>query len=195
MTPDAVDNMSNPSSSAPKPSPPCPTPVSACALEMRRVKLVFLLCSPGEAEICDREIAYVEPKGRLLEDTFDETGFSASVDWSLKFPEGVAPPIVISGTHQVEFGVNSSVPYDTAKYYAETNSVVLLYPYLRQLISDLTVRGLGRSIMIRPLDVPKFIMKQQRERREERRRADLAAAAVVDTPGNVGVGPDAENPA
>jgi len=157
------------------PVPPQPTShvvtVDGCGLQMSRLRLKFLFCSPGQGRLSDVELATVKASGRLVPNSHNEVGFLAAVTWSLVFePEGIQPPIAISGEHEVQFGTTIPIDYNSAQYYADINSVILIYPYLRQLISDLAIRSLGQCLIVRPLDVPRFV----RERTQARAHASGA---------------------
>jgi len=80
----------------------------------------------------------------------------------------------------LDFTVTRPIAEDDAKYYAEINAVILVYPYLRQLIDDLSTKSLGRSIMIPPLDVPRFTEDRRNEKQESEPRNDLATGADLD---------------
>jgi preprotein translocase subunit SecB len=75
------------------------------------------------------------------------------VTWTVKFTDVSDPPVSISGQHELAF-TGDEVDAFSARYYAELNSVILVYPYVRQLVDDLTSKALGYSVILRPLDVP-----------------------------------------
>jgi len=92
-------------------------------------------------------------------------GFAATVRWSTKFPEEA--PVKISGVHRLVFAVTRPINSDDAEYYSQINSVILLYPYLRQLVDELSAKSLGRSVMTRPLDVVQHVLVHEREWRNQ----------------------------
>ena len=138
-------------------TPPSTPAVTSCGLELTEVRLFSLICIPGTISEDIPTTANLKREGDLVPGSLTATGFRASVSWSVEFPTDTTPPIKISGKHTLTFTVKKPISETAAKYYAEINSVILVYPYLRQLIDDLSVKSLGRNIMIRPLDVPKFV--------------------------------------
>ena len=145
---------------------------------LRRVRLLTVLCAPGDGDPDRPPPGSLNVSGTLKSN--DENGFLATVSWSLRFPERADSPITISGKHQLDFTVTRPIAEDDAKYYAEINAVILVYPYLRQLIDDLSTKSLGRSIMIPPLDVPRFAEDRRNEKQESEPRNDLATGADLD---------------
>ncbi len=158
ITPEAVQTTPAPSRRHPV------IKVSQCGLQLTKVRLVMLMCTPGESTVEVPPMADLNYEGKLVKSSLKETSFQAIVTWSLCFPEGVAAPVAISGRHELTFLLNKQISENDASYYAETNSVILVYPYLRQLIDDLSIKSLGRSIMILPLDVPQFVTDQMMKR-------------------------------
>ena len=97
-----------------------------------------------------------------------EDGFQATVSWSSG--PGV---LTVTGAHVLTFSVGAPpfAEYD-AKYYSEINSVILAYPYIRQIIDDLSVKCLGRNLMISTLDVPRFVQERMKAWREASTQQD-----------------------
>lgn len=141
--------------------------VSDCGLRLTKVRLLSLICTPGDMR-GDIPPATLKCQGELREGSLDENGFLSVVSWSLEFPKGAASPISISGRHELTFTVKEPIADSVAKYYSEINSVILVYPYIRQIIDELTVKCLGRNVMIRPLDVPKFVKEKTHPEKEFR---------------------------
>ncbi len=142
---------------------PKPPSVSECGLQLVKVRLVSVILGRGDDAGDPPVIATLNCVGVLAEGSLIETGFRALVTWSVDFPDGVRSPVSMSGKHELEFTVKEALSQASAEYYAEVNSVVLLYPYVRQLVDELTVKSLGRNVMIRPLDVPQFVTGRTRQ--------------------------------
>lgn len=178
------ENPETPSASATGEEPPKKEPprhvqsVEECQLQLTRVRLVSLMCMRVANGGPAPKVADVKHTEALIPDTFGAHGFKAAVDWSLEFPEdSQKPPIIISGRYEVEFSVGKEIEKMTAHYYARTNSLVLAYPYIRQLVDELTASSLGQNIMTRPLDVPAWVkeagekyLEEMAEREEEARQ-------------------------
>jgi preprotein translocase subunit SecB len=157
MTPDNISKSDDQDS-----PPPTPSSVTQCGLELTEVRLLSLICSRhGGVSGNTPSTANLKCNGIYVPDSLTDTDFRALVSWSVDFPEGTKSPIAISGQHALVFTVKDAINEITAEYYAKINSVILIYPYLRQLIDELSVKSLGRNIMIRPLDVPKFVQRLQ----------------------------------
>lgn len=127
--------------------------VSDCRLGLTWVRLRFLICTTADGSSEMPHQAGVDIKGELVQSSLTPSGFAALITWSVRFLDVSMPPVSISGQHELAFsgeGINDN----TASYYAQVNSVILAYPYVRQVIDDLTMRTLGRGILIPPLDVP-----------------------------------------
>ena len=140
--------------------------VSECGLRFEKARLVMLVCAQGESPKGRPRVANLECQGSLVEDSLTDTGFRAQVTWHLDFPR--VTPLRMNGRHELTFAVTKAIDEYSAGYYAEVNSVVLIYPYIRQLVDEMTVRSLGHNIMVRPLDVPDFLRKYRESQRVQR---------------------------
>lgn len=149
----------NQASAEPPAEPRRAASVTECGLELKQVKLLFLFCVPGK-ESQNVPAATVECTGQLLAESLGTDGFTAEVSWTLAFPDKETAPITISGKHQLVFSIDKPIMTSDATYYSEINAVVLVYPYIRQIIEDLTVKSLGRNVLIPALDVPKWVRQQ-----------------------------------
>ena len=151
----------------PTPARLSPVSVTQCGLRLTSVRLMMVVCAPGDEGADVSAEAELQCEAALVEDSLREggLGFDATVNWSTKFSG--APPIKISGVHRLSFGVREAVDQDSVEYYSQINSVILLYPYLRQLVDDLSAKSLGCTIMTRPLDVVRFIVDREREWRRQ----------------------------
>lgn len=157
-----------------------PVSVSNCGLALKDVRLVSLVCSAVATQEGEPLVADLLCRGALVKGSVTATGFHASVSWALSFPDGSKQPISISGKHELIFSVKKAITPDDARYYSEVNSVILAYPYLRQLIDDLSTKSLGRNVMIPPLDVPRFVTERSKamlEAYESRNGAENGAKA------------------
>ena len=148
------------------PRPWQPVSVAVCKLELKNVRLRRLVCMLGDAQETIPP-AKVECRGSLVEESLLESGFHADVTWTLDFHTDQSSPISIIGTHRLAFSVVRRITKEDAEYYSETNAAILVYPYIRQIVDDLTSKSLGRSIIIPPLDVPKWIKAVANKRREK----------------------------
>jgi hypothetical protein len=109
-------------------------------------------------------------------------GFRATVSWSLD-----ADGITITGAYVLTFLIGA-LPFDEydAKYYSQTNSVILVYPYIRQIIDDLSVKCLGRNLMVRTLDVPKFVQERMKALMESNKQQEPSSQVPASGNGNEG---------
>lgn len=97
-----------------------------------------------------------ECKGELVDGSLSDEGFRARVSWSVR-----AGRLAITGAHVLTFSVGMpSFAERDARYYSVINSVILAYPYIRQVIDDLSVKCLGGNLIVRTLDVPKFVQER-----------------------------------
>lgn len=131
---------------------------------LTRVRLRSIVCAAGEVSDEKAIAGELAPEGELIEGSYSDVGFRALVSWSVEPPEGTRPPVTISGRHELTFTIKKPISASDAEYYAEINSVILVFPYIRQLVEDMSVRSLGRSVMIPPLDVPQFVIRKLQER-------------------------------
>ena len=157
----------NPADTPPKTQGPAS--VTDCDLRLSAIKLKTLMLVRASGDPLASEgkppPAYVEPTGRLASKT--DSAFTAEVDWSLFVDTGSSSlPLILKGTHEVEFSVGAGVSAATVQYYAEINSVILAFPYIRQVVDDLCLKTFGRGYLIRPLDVPAFINKLRAARQK-----------------------------
>lgn len=159
----------NPSAEAPR-AVKRPVSVSECGLELTSVRLHLLICTVGESWESSLPGAEIECEGSLGEESLTAGGFQAEVKWALAFPAGLPAPIVITGRHLLTFSTRKAIAPGDAEYYSQVNSVILAYPYLRQLVDSLSASALGRNVTVRPLDVPKFVRQ-----RTQRWRHSLAS--------------------
>ncbi len=155
-----------------------PRGVDDLKLELTRVRLKSLICSLMASDADPSSPTQtISPKysGELVEGSMDEDGFKATVSWSSG--PGV---LTVTGTHVLTFSVGTP-PFDEfdAKYYSEINSVILAYPYIRQIIDDLSVKCLGRNLMIPTLDVPRFIRERRKALGEASRKQESTAQPPV----------------
>lgn len=127
-----------------------PTPVTQCKLRFLELRLRFLACLPGQFTE-ELPPALLECEGKFHSQEALE--FTSEIKWSLKFPGEQPVPISISGQHHAKFITTKPISRLDARYYSEINAVILVFPYLRQLIDDLSVKSLGRNILVPPLDV------------------------------------------
>lgn len=141
-----------------------PVSVSKCGLELVSVRLRLLVVAPGDPHEDIPPTANITRQGLLVPDSHTPEGFRAAVSWALEYPEGVTPPITITGKHELVLSLKEAISPQDAEYYAEVNAVIFAFPYVRQLIDDLTAKSLGRNIMIRPLDVPQFVQECVKEK-------------------------------
>ncbi len=166
-----MNDGNQPPSSDREPTGPVVSPlpviktVQQCGLCLEAITLHLVVCATGGEVKGHPFVAELDCNASLAKSTFNETGFTAKIVWKTRFPEGQSAPINIQGEHQLRFSAKG-INLESASYYAETNGVVLAYPYIREFVSDLSFRCLGRNIMIRPLDVPAFISECARKRRE-----------------------------
>jgi hypothetical protein len=147
--------------------------VGAANLELRTIRLDSLICTlvSSNAEVYAAEIVKPDCKGELVGDSMDEDGFRARVSWSLG-----SGGLAVTGAHILTFSVGTP-PFEEsdAKYYSEINSVILAYPYIRQIIEDLSVKCLGRNLMISTLDVPRFVQERMKALMESSRPQEPAS--------------------
>ena len=142
-----------------------PVSVGKCGLVLNDVRLQMLMVTRGDPGVDVPSKADVKYEGKLVEESLGPRGFQSVVRWSLVC-DPAPNPVAISGWHELSFSLEKAISEEDARYYAEINAVVLVYPYLRQLIEDLTAKSLGRSIMLKTLDVSSFVSEQQARRRE-----------------------------
>ncbi len=162
-----------------EPGQPRPTPISSvdeCGLKLTAVRLVLLICNANEAAGRPPASAELDRDATLVGKSVTPDGFKALVSWAVKFPEDIQT-LTLSGQHELAFSVDRVISEAHARYYAEVNSVILAYPYIRQLVYDLSAKSLGQNVMIRPLDVPAFVRKKTAEREQR-------AASKADTGGS-----------
>ena len=150
----------------PKAAPSIPQ-VTECGLELERVRLVRLICQPGPEPLLDEPSclrALLNPTAELAQEcAFPTAAFEADVSWIVEF-DADPPPIRISGVHRLRFrATKKDLSEPAVDYYAQINSVILAYPYLRQLVDDICMRCLGQGIAINPLDVPSFVRSGRAE--------------------------------
>jgi hypothetical protein len=155
-------------------------PVDEVGLRVASVRLPFLLCTAESGQGDKQRQAQIEFRddghGRLVSDSLVEDRFEAEVSWSV---DGV--DITVTGTHRLQFTVDKPIDEDDAHYYAEINAVILVYPYIRQIVDEMAVRAMGKNLLIRPLDVPEFM-------RTQLRRICLASAGSHEvSPGSLSV--------
>ena len=151
--------------------------VHEIGLRLTAIRLRLLMCAPGDVASGRHRVADLVCKGALVADSLEDTGFLSEVTWQVSFPKST--PVRINGRHELRFAVSRAIDEYSARYYAEVNSVVFAYPYVRQLVSDLSVKSLGTNILIRPLDVPAFL--REREKGQAKDSAiDLSAGAEAD---------------
>lgn len=138
-------------------SPVIPVAVSECGLQLRAIHLVQLILAradiSGGFELSEATIGH---EAKLKPDSLSQNSFVATVNWSLSWKENPAP-LVMSGRHELLFSTEKNIRESDASYYSEVNSVILLFPYIRQIVEDVTLRSLGRGVLISPLDVPKHV--------------------------------------
>ena len=139
---------------------PRPVSVTQCGLALRDVRLAMLLCAPGEGRDTSVPGSVPNPQGRLVAGSLESNGFTAEVTWTLQFPKESSPPVNITGKHDLTFSVQQPIGPTDAAYYAEVNAVILAFPYIRQVIQDLTAQAIGRAVIVPPLDVPKWVAEQ-----------------------------------
>ena len=153
--------------------------VSECALVLTSIQIRTLVCSCKEPHPERTLTGDVKPEGTLIPDSLTATGFRSLVVWRLAFPNE-EQPLQLAGQYELTFTVSKPVQIATAEFYAEINSVILAYPYIRQLVDDLSVKSLGQNVRVPPLDVPKFVNEQVEKKITARQLA--AAATTVATP-------------
>ena len=144
MTIEDASNISVPKTASETPVPPKrPASVSDIGLELTNIRLRFLICIPGNEQ---QQIppATVEHTGKLVADSLNPSGFIAEVTWNLAFPDKDNAPISITGKHYLTFSTSKPIDPSDAIYYSEINAVILAYPYLRQIIEELTTKCLGQ---------------------------------------------------
>ena len=140
--------------------------VSECGLRLLEVRLRFLICTPGD-EGAESTVALAACEGTLKDSSITGSGFQSIVAWSLGFPDGVRPPIAVSGKHELIFGTSKPLSPEAASYFAKVNSVILAFPYVRHLIDFVSVNATGRNLMVLPLDVPSFVVRTREQWRSE----------------------------
>ena len=149
-------------------------PVTELALGLDSItRQSLMLTCAGSRRPSDYTPDPLVPKGALVSGSVHDRGFRAIVSWALRLPEEAGLPLAITGKHELEFSVGRRPNSRTAEYYAEVNAVILAYPYIRELIGNLSSRALGRSIVLPPFDVPGFV---------EEWRARSRAAAQEEPP-------------
>lgn len=163
--------MSSSNTEGPRPSAPAyPWTVTKFNLRLSRLMLERLSLDEVNRGAPPPELATLEMRGRLLEQ--HERGFSCSLEWVLQFPGAGPWPAALCGKHRLEFAHEPGLPEKGAIYYAMVNSIILAYPYVRELVSDITCRVLGQAVIVAPLDVPKFVIERDKEFRQSIRRGD-----------------------
>jgi len=174
-------------SEPPTPSQPFrwPKSVSEAKLELVRVRLASLICTvlQANAEVPPpNQIVAPTCRGELVDGSMAGEGFRATVSWSLD-----ADGITITGAYVLTFLIGA-LPFDEydAKYYSQTNSVILVYPYIRQIIDDLSVKCLGRNLMVRTLDVPKFVQERMKALMESNKQQEPSSQVPASGNGNEG---------
>jgi hypothetical protein len=123
----------------------------------------MLVCVPPSGENDMPSAASIKCEGELVSHTDDYSGFKATVSWRVEYKRGFRGP-QIHGRHVLRFSVEKPITETDAQYYSCTNAVVLLYPYVRHLVDDLSLKYAGRSMLVPPLDVPEFLYSQREQR-------------------------------
>jgi hypothetical protein len=162
-----------------------PRGVDELKLELTRVRLKSLICTLMDSDVDAASPAqtilptYV---GELVEGSMAEDGFQARVSWSSR-----SDVLTVTGSHVLTFSVGVP-PFDEsdARYYSEINSVILAYPYIRQIIDDLSVKCLGRNLMIPTLDVPRFVQERRKALGEASRKQEPSAQPPASGNGDEG---------
>ena len=175
---------------APRKGPPLVPSVTKCGLILQTVRLVRLICQPCPKQLSPESpplSAEVVLTAELFSNTpsaFENTPstFEADVLWNVDF--GDDPPMRIDGVHRLSFSTTTMLEEPAVQYYAQINSAVLAYPYLRQLVDDICMRSLGQCTALKPLDVPKFVLSQRVKWLQQLEEAPEtgAAANVTDDP-------------
>ena len=197
MTSENVEIPTAPSSRDEQPRPREPLrripTVEECGLKLSKLRLVSLICVSGARMEPLPAVASIDCEGKLVEETLGPDGFQAVIEWSVSFAEPKAP-ISITGKHELTFTVTSKIEQEAADYYSRTNGLILAYPYIRQIIDDLSVKSLGQGILVPLLDVPGWVKKVRQERAEETaRREEEARRAESRIETNAGGEPHARN--
>lgn len=133
--------------------------VATCTVTEYQIRLADISLEKLVFEFEDRDAGESTPESVKTDAHLDASGddwFTAKVTWSTVFAEGVTPAFKLSGEYQMRFTHKPGLPPVGACYYATVNSVIFLYPYIRQLVGDLIARATGQTVVLPPLDVPAY---------------------------------------
>jgi preprotein translocase subunit SecB len=164
-----VGGMAQPPADAPQPATNPPqvkrvhiSTVTDLGLSLVRVQLTSVLCMIEQAEQLSLmpSVAEIKSEGKLSDGALTNSGFRAEVNWSINLPGAEKKPFSLAGKHAVVFSTTRPATPSDADYYSRVNAVILLHPYLRQLVEDLSAKCLGQSIMLKTLDVIDFVKKE-----------------------------------
>ena len=134
--------------------------VTDLGLSLVKVHLTSILCIVEQAEQLSLPPADLRHEGKLLPNSLSPNGFRTEVSWFLDIPGIEKKPISIAGKHVVQFSTSRLATKRDAEFYSQINAIILLYPYLRQLVDDLSAKSLGQSIIVSTLDVLGFVKKE-----------------------------------
>ncbi len=135
--------------------------VTDLGLSLVKVQMTSLLCLVEQTEqTCLPLGGDLRQEGRLMPGSLSPSGFRSEISWTLEWPGMEKKPLSLAGKHVLIFSTSRPATENDAKFYSQVNSVILIHPYLRQLIEDVSYRCLGQSIMVRTLDVPGFVRRE-----------------------------------
>lgn len=162
--PDAADLPQVEQQVAPAPAKPARIPVASVTdlgLSLVRVQLTSLLCvvEQGAQAPLIASTVDVKQSGTFVPGSLSPTGFRSEVTWSLDFP-GEVKPFSLAGKHIVVYSTSCEATCFDAEFYSRVNAIILLHPYLRQMVDDLSTKALGQTIMVRTLDVLSFVRRE-----------------------------------
>ena len=81
--------------------------------------------------------------------------FSALVRWNCD--ELLGESAEISGCIGMRFAHKPGIPDLGVSYYCMVNAPILAYPYIREIISHLTAGNPSGPLVVKPIDVPRFV--------------------------------------
>ncbi len=84
-----------------------------------------------------------------------DESFMAYVDWTLRV--ATPRPFRAHGTLAMEFAHKPGLQSEAVEYYSQVNAPILAYPYIRQLVVQLTCGRESGPVVVKPLDVPRFV--------------------------------------
>lgn len=106
--------------------------------------------------------AKLECDSVLVPGSRGDTSFEVRLKWQVIFDGDEEKPFDLSGCHLLKFGHKKDLSEEGASYYAIVNSFVFAYPYLRQIVNEIASWTVGKALILEPLDVPAYVLKQVR---------------------------------